>query len=85
MGPPSRQSEKLTLDLYSVDVPFSRTRHITNSFNAKREVKICRDGELADPRCPRRTDCSDGAELTCLATLQGPRSSLSQARCSLKN
>ncbi|ORY81242.1 YT521-B-like domain-domain-containing protein [Leucosporidium creatinivorum] len=35
--------------LSTAGVSFSRTRHITNSFNAKREVKICRDGTEVEP------------------------------------
>ncbi|KAK4046725.1 hypothetical protein OIO90_006456 [Microbotryomycetes sp. JL221] len=30
-------------------VPFIRTRHINNSFNSNREVKICRDGTEVEP------------------------------------
>ncbi|KAK4047465.1 hypothetical protein OIV83_005377 [Microbotryomycetes sp. JL201] len=35
--------------LTSQSVPFVRTRHLSNSFNSNREVKICRDGTEVEP------------------------------------
>lgn len=54
-------------------LPFGRTRHILNSFNSGREVKISRDGAFFVYRNPPLSSRAD------LTTEQGPKSSPSQA------
>ncbi|KAK4050644.1 hypothetical protein OIV83_003370 [Microbotryomycetes sp. JL201] len=49
--------------LSTANVPFSATKHILNSFNANREIKISRDGTEIEPEAGRQLLCEFGLRI----------------------